>query len=70
MTREQVVSAAESGVEFTLRMANGKAYRVPRRDYISIPPKWSYVIVSEDDGRFHVLPLSTMAGLESRSSFS
>jgi hypothetical protein len=35
VTREQVESAAASGVPFTLRMAVGKEYVVPRRDYIS-----------------------------------
>jgi hypothetical protein len=66
MTREQVESAAASGNPFTLRMADGKEYLVPHRDYISIPPKGSYVIVYDDQGRFTVLPLLTMTGLESR----
>jgi hypothetical protein len=47
-------------------MADGKEYSVPHRDYISIPPKGSYVIVFDDHGRFSVLPLLTMTGLESR----
>jgi hypothetical protein len=66
MTREQVESAAASGIPFTLRMADGKAYSVPHRDYISIPPRGSYVIVYDDHGRFNVLPLLTMTGLESK----
>lgn len=66
MTREQVESAAGSGIPFTLRMADGKAYPVPHRDYISIPPRGSYVIVYDDHGRFNVLPLLTMTGLESK----
>ncbi len=65
MSREQVESAAASGVPFTLRMADGKEYRVPHRDYIAIPPKGLYVIVYADQGRFTVLPLLTMTGLES-----
>ena len=65
MTREQVESAVASGVPFTLRMADGKEYPVPHRDYISLPPKASYVIVYEDDGHFTVLPLLTMTGLQS-----
>jgi len=68
MTREQVESAVASGVPFTLRMADGKEYRVPHRDYISLPPKASYVIVYEDDGHFTVLPLLTMTGLKSKSA--
>ena len=65
MTREQVESAVASGKPFTLRMADGKEYRVPHRDYISLPPKASYVIVYDDQGHFTVLPLLTMTGLES-----
>lgn len=46
-------------------MADGKEYPVPHRDYISIPPRGLYVIVYDDQGRFTVLPLLTMTGLES-----
>ncbi|MBI3854043.1 MAG: hypothetical protein HY298_27775 [Verrucomicrobia bacterium] len=67
MTREQVESAVASGVPFTLRMADGHEYAVPHRDYISLPPKASYVIVYNDDGRFTVLPLLTMTGLQSKT---
>jgi hypothetical protein len=68
MTREQVESAVASGVPFTLRMADGKEYSVPHRDYIWLPPKASYVIVHEDDGHFTVLPLLTMTGLRSKGA--
>jgi hypothetical protein len=66
MTREQIESAAASGIPFTLRMADGREYLVPHRDYVSVPPKGSYVIVYDDHGHFTVLPLLTMTGLESR----
>ena len=66
MTRKQVESAIESGVPFTLRMADGKEYSVPHADYIWLPPNASYVIVHEDDGHFTVLPLLTMTGLRSK----
>ena len=68
MTREQVESAVASGVPFTLRMADGKEYVVPHRDYIWLPPKAAYVIVHEDDGHFTVLPLLTMTGLRSTTA--
>jgi hypothetical protein len=68
MTREQVESAVASGVPFTLRMADGKEYVVPHRDYIFLPPRASYVIVHEDDGHFNVLPLLTMTGLRTKSA--
>jgi hypothetical protein len=67
MTREQVESAMASGAPFTLRMADGKEYLVPHRDYIFLPPRASYVIVHEDNGHFNVLPLLTMTGLRSKS---
>ena len=66
MTREQVVSAVAGGMPFTLRMADGKEYHVPHPDYISLPPKSSYVIVYDDQGHFTVLPLLTMTGLHSK----
>lgn len=66
MTRQQVESAVASGNPFTLRMADGKEYPVPHRDYISLPPNASYVIVYDDQGHFTVLPLLTMTGLESK----
>ena len=66
MSREQVESAIAKGTPFTLRMADGKEYPVPHRDYISLPPKSSYVIVYDDQGHFTVLPLLTMMGLESK----
>ena len=63
MTREQIVSAVASGRPFTLRMADGKEYSVPHSDYISLPPKASYVIVYDDSGHFTVVPLLRMTGL-------
>ena len=68
MTREQVESAVARGVPFALLMADGKKYRVPHRDYISLPPRAAYVIVYDDQGHFTVLPLLTMTGLQSTVS--
>ena len=68
MTRKQIESAVASGIPFTLRMADGKEYPVPHPDHISLPPNASYVIVYDHEGRFTVLPLLTMTGLESRVS--
>ncbi len=65
MRREQVESAVASGRPFTVRMADGKEYSVPHRDYISLPPKGSSVIVYDDHGHYTVLPLLTMTGLGS-----
>jgi hypothetical protein len=66
VNRQQIESAIASGIPFTLRMADGKEYTVPHRDYIWLPPNASYAIVHEDDGHFRVLPLLTMTGLRSK----
>lgn len=66
MTREQIEVAVATGAPFTLRMADGREYPVPHRDYIWLPPKASYVIVHEDSGHFTVLPLLTMTGLRAK----
>jgi len=64
MSRVQIEAAIASNTPFTLKMADGKEYPVPHRDYISLPPRAAYVIVYDDRGRFDVLPLLTMTGLE------
>jgi hypothetical protein len=67
MTRSQIESAMESGMAFTLRMADGREYEVPHRDYISLSPKGTFVTVYDDEERFVVLPLLTMTGLASNA---
>ncbi len=57
----------ERNLTFTLHMADGKEYRVPHRDYIFLPPKAAFVVVSDDDGHVFVLPLLTMTGLSYES---
>ena len=66
MTRTEVEAALASGQPFILRMADGREYPVPHPEYISIHPKSAYVIVFDDAGKYHVLPLLTMTGLESQ----
>ena len=65
MTRAQIDSAILSGVPFTLRMADGREYEVPHRDYISLSPKGTFATVYDDQEHFFVLPLLTMTGLVS-----
>ena len=43
-----------------------RKYPIPHPDHISLPPNASYVIVYDDAGRFTVLPVLTMTGLESK----
>lgn len=68
MNRSQVVAAIESGNPFEIRMADGKQYEVPHRDYISISPVGTFVTVYDDEGRYFVLPLITMTGITSNVS--
>jgi hypothetical protein len=68
MTREQIGSAVASGAPFRLRLADGKEYAVPHRDYIWLPPKASSVMVHEADGHFTALPRLTMTGLRSNGA--
>ena len=65
MTRSQIESAINSGVPFSLRMADGREYKIPHRDYISLSPKGTFVTIYDDDEHFYVLPLLTMTGLAS-----
>lgn len=65
MTRSQIESAIQAGTPFSLRMADGREYAVPHRDYISLSPKGTFVTVYDDEERFVVLPLLTMTGLAS-----
>jgi hypothetical protein len=63
MTMSRIQSALERGNPFTLSMADGKEYRVPHPDYISIPPRGAFVVVYDDKEHAFVLPLLTMTGL-------
>jgi hypothetical protein len=67
MNRSQIEAALERNLPFTLRMADGKEYRVPHRDYISSPPKGAFVVVYDDREHVFVLPLLTMTGLAYQS---
>ena len=64
MTRKQLEAVIEEGVPFSIQVADGRSYKVPHRDFVSLPPKNATVaVVYEDDGTVHVLPLLTMTGL-------
>ncbi len=63
MSRREIETAVSSGSPFILKMADGKEYPVPHPDYISLPPRGSYVIVFDNDGGSNYLPLLTMTGL-------
>lgn len=63
MTRAEIQVAIQSGVPFTLRLVDGREYRVPHRDYISLSPKGGYVTVYDEKDRFYILPFFKMAAL-------
>lgn len=67
MNRAQIEAALQRNIPFTLRMADGKEYHVPHRDYLSLPPKGTFVVVYDDQERVFVLPLLTMTGLAYQS---
>lgn len=63
MNRSQIEAALERNIPFTIRMADGKEYFVPHRDYISLPPIGGFVVVFDDKEHVFILPLLTMTGL-------
>jgi len=67
MNRSQIEAALERNIPFTLRMADGREYTVPHRDYISLPPRGAFVVVFDDREHVFVLPLLTMTGLSYQS---
>ena len=50
-------------VPFTILMADGREYPVPRIDHIYVPPAGSRVVVSDDKGLVAVLPGLLITGL-------
>jgi hypothetical protein len=67
MNIAQIEEAVERGRAFKLKVADGDEFSVPHRDYISLPPptslKRTYVIVHNDKGFAHILPLLTITSL-------
>ena len=67
MTREEFEKIVDAGAPFTIFMADGKEYRIPHRDYVWLPPKAMYVVVSDDAGYITMLPLRTVTGLKAKA---
>ena len=63
MDRDKLISTIESNLPFTILMADGREYHVPHKDYISVPPKGTFVIVYDDRGHVFMLPMLTMTGV-------
>jgi hypothetical protein len=62
-----IEEAIERGRPFRIKVGDGDEFIVPHRDYISVPPatsaKRTYVIVHNDKGFAHILPLLTITSL-------
>jgi len=61
MTRNQIETAVNEGVPFTIRMADGEKYNVNERYQIALGK--TTVIVIGDNDMPHILPLLTMTGI-------
>ena len=61
MTRNQIETAVNEGVPFTIRMADGEKYNVNERYQIALGK--ATVIVIGDNDMPHILPLLTMKGI-------
>lgn len=68
MSRNQVQAAIRSGDPFAIRMADGREYKVPHPDYISLSPKGTFATVYDDDEGYYILPLLTMTGIAGTTS--
>jgi hypothetical protein len=42
---------------FTLRMTDGRAFRIPHREFLSLAPVGRTLIVHHEDGNFSILDL-------------
>lgn len=67
MNIAQIEEAAQRGIPFSLKVADGDHFDVPLPDYISFPPKESqkrtFVVVYNDSGFASILPLLTITSL-------
>ena len=67
MSIDQIEEAAQRGVPFSLKVADGDKFDVPHSDYIFFPPKAAkrrtYVMIHRDDGYASLLPLLTITSL-------
>jgi hypothetical protein len=66
MTAEQVRKAREANPfrPFTIRLADGRAFPIHHRDFISISPVGRIIIVYDSDGSASILDLNLVAELQ------
>ena len=67
MNIARIEEAAERGLPFRLKVADGDEYQVPHPDYLFVPPRnakmRTYVAVHNDEGFASILPLLTITSL-------
>ena len=61
MTRDTIVTAIREGVPFQISMADGRQY--PVRDPLEVALGSTNVVVIDEKGQAHILPLLTMTGI-------
>lgn len=61
MTRNQIETAVNEGIPFTIKMADGEKYDVNERYQIALG-KTTVIVIGENDMP-HILPLLTMTGI-------
>lgn len=65
MTRNQIETAVNEGIPFTIKMADGEKYDVNDRYQIALG-KTTVIVIGENDMP-HILPLLTMTGISCHS---
>jgi hypothetical protein len=61
MTREVIVTAKKEGLPFSIKMADGREYRVDRAEQVHIAK--THVVVIDQKTLPHILSLLTITGL-------
>jgi len=73
MTHAELKARIDSGLPFTLRVADGRSIAVPHRDYIFLAPKSSFVVVAtpnpdnENESVTDTIPLLLVSGVTQNS---
>jgi len=61
MTRDVIETAKKEGLPFSIKMADGREYRVDRAEQVHIAK--THVVVIDQKTFPHILPLLTITGL-------
>jgi hypothetical protein len=61
MTRDNIQTAIREGIPFVINMADGRQYQVRDRFNVALGP--TQVVVLDEHGSPHILPLLTTTGI-------